>query len=79
MQEKMETSEEIQPNEKWVLLDLSKLPHLLEIGWHAFKLCPITSDKDDRKRLTLKSFDDCLQEKTMVELCQPFAELSLKD
>ena len=37
------------------------------------------TDKDERKRVTLKSFDDCLQEKTMVELCQSFAELSLKD
>ena len=52
MQEKMESSEEIQPNEKWVPLDLSKLPHLLEIGWHAFEMCPITSDKEFFAELT---------------------------
>ena len=59
--------------------DYSKLPHVVETGWHTFKLCPMTMDKDERKRVTLKSFDDCLQEKTMVELCQSFAELTLKD
>ena len=31
------------------------------------------------KRVTLKSFDDCLQEKTMEELCQSFAELFSKN
>ena len=59
--------------------DYSKLPQVVETGWHTFKLCPMTMDKDERKRVTLKSFDDCLQEKTMVELCQSFAELFLKN
>ena len=59
--------------------DYSKLPQVVETGWHTFKLCPMTMDKDERKRVTLKSFDDCLQEKTIVELCQSFAELSLKN
>ena len=59
--------------------DYSKLPQVVETGWHTFKLSPMTMDKDERKRVTLKSFDDCLQEKTIVELCQSFAELSLKD
>ena len=59
--------------------DYSKLPQVLETGWHTFKLSPMTMDKDERKRVTLKSFDDCLQEKTMEELCQFFAELSLTD
>ena len=52
---------------------------------------PMTMDKDERKRFgglvvrTLrcgrrqKSFDDCLQEKTMEELCQSFAELFSKN
>ena len=59
--------------------DYTKLPQVVETGWHAFKLSPMTMDKDERKRVTLKSFDDCLREKTMVELCQSFAELSLKN
>ena len=59
--------------------DYSKLPHVVETGWHTFKLCPMTLDKDEGKRVTLKSFDDCLQEKTMVELCQSFVELTLKN
>ena len=59
--------------------DYTKLPQVVETGWHTLKLSPMTMDKDERKRVTLKSFDDCLQEKTMVELCQSFAELSLKD
>ena len=59
--------------------DYSKLPQVVETVWHTFKLRPMTVDKDERKRVTLKSFDDCLQEKAMVELCQSFAELSLKN
>ena len=39
----------------------------------------MTMDKDERKRVTLKCFDDCLQEKTTEELCQSFAELSSKN
>ena len=59
--------------------DYTKVPQVVETGWHVFKLCPMTMDKNERKRVTLKSFDDCLQEKTMEELCQSFAELSMKN
>ena len=55
--------------------DYIKVPQVVETSWHVFKLCPMTMDKDERKRVTLKSFDDCLQDKTMEELCQYFAEL----
>ena len=52
-------------------------------------LFDVKNRKDERKRVTLKSFDDCLfgarvsfndclQEKTMEELCQSFAELFSK-
>ena len=58
-----------------VPLDPSKLPDALEAGWSTFKVFWRASDKNERKRVTLKSFDDCLQEKTMEELCQSFAEL----
>ena len=59
--------------------DYTKVPQVVETGWQTFKLSPITMDKNERMRVTLKSFDDCLQEKTMEELCQSFAELSSKN
>ena len=59
--------------------DYTKVPQVVETGCHVFKLCPMTMDKNERKRVTLKSFDDCLQEKTMEELFQSFAELSTKN
>ena len=48
--------------------DYIKVPQVVEAGWYVFKLCPMTMDKNEKKRVTLKSFDDCLQEKTMEEL-----------
>ena len=62
-----------------VPLDPSTLPDALEAGLSTFKVFWRASDKDERKRVTLKSFDDCLQEKTMGELSQSFAELTLKN
>ena len=59
--------------------DYIKVPQGVETVWQTFKWAPMTMDKDERKRVTLKSFDDCLQEKTMEELCQSFAELTLKN
>ena len=59
--------------------DYIKVPQVVETGWQTFKLAPMTMDKDERKRVTLKSFDDCLQEKIMEELCQSFAELVSKN
>ena len=59
--------------------DYTKVSQVVETGWHVFKLCPMTMEKNERKRVTLKSFDDCLQEKTMEELFQSFAELSTKN
>ena len=59
--------------------DYIKVPQVVETGWQTFKWPPMTMDKDERKQVTLKFFDDCLQEKTMAELCKSFAELSSKD
>ena len=59
--------------------DYTKLLQVVETGWQTFKWSPMTMDKDERRRVTLTSFDDCLQETTMEELCQSFAELSLKN
>ena len=59
--------------------DYTKVPQVVETGWQTFKWAPMTIDKDERKRVTLKSFVDCLQEKTMEELCQSFAELFSKN
>ena len=59
--------------------DYIKVPQVVETGWQTFKWAPMTMDKNERKRVTLKSFDDCLQEKTMGELSQSFAELTLKN
>ena len=59
--------------------DYTKVSQGVETGWYAFKWSPMTMDKDERKRVALKFFDDCLQETTMAELCKSFAELSLKN
>ena len=59
--------------------DYTKVPQVVETGWHVFKRAKMTMDKNERKRVTLKSFDDCLQEMTMEELCQSFAELFSKN
>ena len=51
-------------------MDVSKLPHTLEVGWYTFKRFP-------RKRITLKSFDDCMRGEDMPELCRTMAEMTL--
>ena len=55
--------------------DYTKIPHMLETGWRTFKLCPMTLDEEEeRKRVTLKIFDDYVNESNMEELSQSFAE-----
>ena len=62
------------------VLDCAKLPHAFDIGWHTFKSSPSTCDEEERKRVTLKAFDDCLEEeKSMEEMYLAFAELSTKN
>ena len=50
-----------------VLLDPSKLPDALEAGWSTYKAFWRVSDDErwtvERKRVTINSFDNCLQEK----------------
>ena len=59
--------------------DYSKVSQVVETGWHVFKRCPMTMTKDEKKRVTLKSFDYCLEEKSMEEMYLAFAELSTKN
>ena len=54
--------------------DYTKIPHVLETGWCTFKLCPMTLDEEERKRITLKIFDDYVNESNMEEVSQSFAE-----
>ena len=55
--------------------DYTKIPHMLETGWRTFKLCPMTLDEEEeRKRVTLKIFDDYVNESNMEEVSQSFAE-----
>ena len=61
------------------VLDCAKLPHAFDIGWHTFKSSPSTWNEEERKRVTLKAFDYCLEEKLMEEMYLAFAELSTKN
>ena len=55
--------------------DYTKIPHMVETGWRTFKLCPMTLDEEEeRKRVTLKIFDDYVNESNMEEVSQSFAE-----
>ena len=48
---------------------------MVETGWRMFKLCPMTLDEEEeRKRVTLKIFDDYVNESNMEEVSQSFAE-----
>ena len=47
-----------------------------DIGWKRFGGLVVRTLRCGRRQ---KSFDDCLQEKTMEELCQSFAELFSKN
>ena len=54
--------------------DYTKIPHMVETGWRTFKLCPMTLDEEERKRVSLKIFDDYVNESNMEEVSQSFAE-----
>ena len=55
--------------------DYTKIPHMVETGWRTFKLCPMTLDEEEeRKRVTLKIFDNYVNESNMEEVSQSFAE-----
>ena len=59
----------------YVMFDYTKIPHMVETGWRTFKLCPMTLDEEEeRKRVTLKIFDDYVNESNMEEVSQSFAE-----
>ena len=58
-------------------MDMSKLPHTLEVGWYAYNRCPSTMDKEERRRITFKSLDDCLRGDGMSELCRAMADMTL--
>ena len=67
----------LQEKEKGESVYMSKLPHTLEVGWYAYKRCRSTMDKEERRRITLKSFYDCLSGDGMSELCRTMADLTL--
>ena len=60
------------------VLDCAKLPHAFDIGWHTFKSSPSTWNEEERKRVTLKAFDDCVNESNMEEVSRSCAELYCK-
>ena len=55
-----------------VMLDISKLPHALEMDWYTFKTCP--TSKVERKRVAWESFDGCMHENNMEGLRQTITQ-----